>query len=472
MDALRRILPATTGRAVDARALGAFVTHDDEVAARLEGYVNLFFTRFDGRIAGGERALRVAGGQVAALVVLLDAVARLVDGRLPPTAAGLLWSDALATGVAARALAQVDRSADPDVVFAAGVCAGLGAMLLLIDDAEGQLTWWREVRRARGSRRRAAAERLFEADPRIQAARALDVLGVPEALLDVIAVADPEALAEGWQPAGRVLARALSLVEALGASDSGPALAAWTAATTAEVSMSEEGSWRLIQSVLETTPQAGRALGLPCAPRRDLHALRSRDARPGAVSDPEDLRVLVALQDAVIDGHRRESAALAAAMTERVRTDPITELSTFQIFVGRLDAALADPGQHVAALVTIDVVDFGVLFAHEGLRTSDQVLARIAGTLARTFTDADLLARVGPATFAVAVPGSLRLARIQLERARAAILALRVPGRDGPVAVDIDVGVLDLRDLPASARAETVVEAGRRSVREPHARTA
>lgn len=470
MEALRRILPACTGRAVDARALGAFVTRDDELASRLEGYVNLFFTRFDGRITGGERALRVAGGQVAALVALMDATSRLVETRFPPTIAGLLWADAIATGTAARALAEVDRSADPDVVFAAGVCTGLGPMLLLLDDAEAQLAWWRQVRRSRGTRRVAAVDRLFDTEPRRRAAAALEALGVPEAFLDLVSVDDPEALADGWKPAGRIVKRALALTEALGAADSGPALATWVAATTAAVAMPVEGAWRLIASVLETAPRAARGLDLPYAPRPVIGALQVRDGRPGEIVELDDLRVLVALQDAVIDGHRREVAALDRMMADRGKVDPVTDLPSFQVFVDHLDASLADPGHDLAALVTFDIVDFGMLFAHEGVRTSDALLGRMAATLSRVFDGGAVVTRCGPATFSVAVPGSVRLARVQLERARSAIHELRVPGRDGAIAIDIDVGLLDLRDLPTTARAEMVIEAGRRSVEPPSVR--
>ena len=236
--------------------------------------------------------------------------------------------------------------------------------------------------------------------------------------------------------------------------------------------MPAEGAWRLIQSVLETAPRAARGLDLPCSPRPGLSTLRTRDGRPGEIVEVDDLRVLVALQDAVIDGHRRDAAALDKAMVERLQVDPVTELQAFQVFVERLDTELADPGHDLAALITIDVVDFGMLFAHEGVRTADRVLNRIGGSLTRTFDGGALLSRCGPATFSIAVPGSVRLARVQLERARSAIHELRVPGRDGSVSVDIDVGLLDLRDLPTSARAEMVIEAGRRSVPAPSVRSA
>jgi GGDEF domain-containing protein/HD-like signal output (HDOD) protein len=463
MDTLRHILPACAGRAVDARRLGDLIRQDDALAARLEGYVNLFFTRFEGRIAGGERALRVCGGQVGALLALVDAVVQSMEGHHGTRAAGLLWADALSRGCAARALAQVDRSADPDLCFALGVTRSLGALRALAGDPDRQLRWWRTVRRARGMRRRSAEEAVVGPDPMKAVRPVLADWGLPEVLIQVLEADQPTAVEAPWQETARILGQADALVEALGAVDAGVALQIWVEQAGTTPGIPATGAWTLVQDVLETVPAAARALSVPCSPWPSLAELRGRHVRLEPVGLQDELAILVDLQATALDAARRARRTAEDALVDRLRVDPVTDLPTLQVFSARLAAALADPGTDIGALAAIRLEDFGATFAREGLRTTDRLLARVAEALDRTFPEAELITRISGATFVVAVPGAPRMARIQVERARVALARLTVPGVDGPVGIRPRLGLLDLSDLPLDVPAEALLEAARRT---------
>lgn len=464
MDLLRQILPACVGRAVDARALRDLLDSDRVLDGRLQGYVNLFFTRFDGRIDGGERALGVAGGQVGALVALLHAVANQLDGRHGPQAAAVFWHDALITGCAARALAEVDRAADPDLALTVATCRGLAPAVHLVDDAGAQLAWWRSIRRARGLRRKAASEPLLGTDPELAVVHLLDELGVPDTLLDLIAGDTPDALPENWLRVHEVARLASELTEAVTAADAGPALQGWVTRAAAAAGVSPGGAWNLVRSVVETAPRAAHALGLPVHTGPDLDALRQRRGRIERVDDPGDLAVLANLQVAALAQASARIQALEEALTTRQRTDPVTDLPSLQSLCARLSTELADPACEIRTMAVLDLVDFGTLFARFGIRATDRVLARVAQALDRVFPEADLLGRTGPATFVVALPDAERMTHLRLDRARAVITeAVREALPNAP-RLRVDVGVLDLSDIPLEVRAEALVEAARRTL--------
>lgn len=464
MDPLRKILPACVGRAVDARALRDLLDGDDVLDRRLQAYVNLFFTRFDGRIDGGARALSVAGGQVGALVALLHAVAGYLEDHHSRQAASLLWNDALATGCAARALAEVDRAADPDLAFAVATCRGLAPAIQLMDDPAGQLTWWRSVRRARGLRRKAAAEPLMGTDPELAVVHVLDELGVPDTLLDLIAGDTPEALPEGWLRVHEVSLLAAELAEALGSADAGPALQGWVTRAAAAAGVSPGGAWELVEAVVDTTPRIARALELPELAAPDLSTLRHLKGRIERIEEASDLAILANLQAAALEACEARIGALEEALTTRQLTDPVTDLPNLQTLCSRLASELSDPACEVRTLAILDIVDFGTLFARFGIRATDRLLARIARSLDRVFPETDLLGRTGPATFVVALPDSERMTHLRLDRARAAIADTIHQALPGAARPQIDVGVLDLADIPLDIRSEALVEAARRTL--------
>ena len=121
----------------------------------------------------------------------------------------------------------------------------------------------------------------------------------------------------------------------------------------------------------------------------------------------------------------------------------------------------------MGALACVDVQDLGGMFAEEGLRTTDELLGRVAGVLDRAFADSELIARCGPGTFVIALPGSAKDARVQLERARSGLSRVAVAGRRGPLRVRVDTSVVDLSDLPMDVTAEAIIEAARQSLWAP-----
>jgi GGDEF domain-containing protein len=463
MEALRAIFPAASGRPVDPCTLDEVVHATPGFANRLEGYANLFFTRFEGRIRGGDRALQVTGPQVGALIGALHAALESLRGRLPGRVAAMLGADALARACAARALAEVDRSANPDVAFAVSFCLDLGVWATLDQDASAQIRWWRQVRRARGARRRANAETVLGVDPKAESARMMQEIGLPANLVEVIA-APAHTLPAADRALGRIVARADALGEALAAVDSGPALAAWVADCATWPQIPAEGAWRLIADVMQVAPRAAQAFSMPFQPWGELTWLATRQGRLEVVEEAAELGILVDLQGEALRAAEHDRQRMEEQVVARLAVDPATDLPTLSTLVTRLSATLLDPSAPVGALVCVDVRDFGTLFAREGLRASDRVLARVARTLGQVFREASLMGRCGPATFVVVVPGSARMARVLAERARVALARLEVPGREAPLPLKVDVGVLDLDDLPRGLRAEAVLEAARRTL--------
>jgi len=463
MEALRAILPAASGRPVDSRSLEALIQGSPTLTSRLEGYANLYFTQYGARIHGGERALQVVGSQAGALLGAMDAALEQLRGRLPARVAGMIGADALLRACAARTLAEVDRSAQPDVAFVLSFCTELGAWSTLSQDPAAQIRWWRQVRRARGTRRRANAEVVLGIDPRAESARMMKEIGLPDDLCALISGAPHEAPA-AERPLARVIARAEALGEALGAVDSGPALAAWVAECGVWPQLPAEGAWRLVAEVLTQAQRAASALGVAFQAPGELTWLATRRGRLEVVEEASELGILVDLQAEALRAAQAERDDMEAQVAQRLAVDPVTDLPILSSFVSRLSTIMLDPSAPIGALVCVDVQDFGTIFAREGIRASDRILRKVALVLDQVFREAELMTRIGPATFLVAIPASARMARIQAERARVTLSRIEVTGRETPMSLKVDVGVLDLDDLPRGLRAEAIIEASRRTL--------
>lgn len=457
---LRRVLPATIGRAVDARAVEELVRTDPVLARRLERYADTFYTRFDGRIGGGLRALHVTGGRVAALLALIEPVIGETRDSLTGTAAGLIWADALGAALTARLLAEVDRSADPDLAFAVTLLSEIGTARLLDGDAEGRLLWWRTVRQVHGEAREAGMLTVFGAPPCAEAARVALEVGAPEELAEAMLATAAEPADEGWSEITRLGELGRALVAALGCSTPCAALHGWVSDQVQSGRLPVDGAWSLVDAVIDGLPGLAAVFELPVTPFPPAAHLRARADQPG-VSDIAELRILAALQEDVITHLRAQATRLEVAMTARLRTDPVTDLLSFQAFVARLEDALSEPDASTTHLVAVDVEDLGELFVVGGLRTTDRLLRRVAVTLHRTFPEAALITRCGPGTFLVACPGDPRRIRLQLERTRAALRTLEQGGRGGSVRLDVRTSALRLADLPREAPVELAIERAR-----------
>lgn len=447
---LHRVLPAASGQAVDARLLNQHIVENSAVESLLVDWANAWYTRFDGTVEGREQALRLVGGQVGALLCLTVPLVEHLRGGLDDPAASLLFGDAVATATAARLLAEVNREVDPDLASLIALLRALGPALALMNDAEAQLRWWRDVRRAWGPQRAEASQALFGADPAVVVGTWALEQGASASLAAAIVDVDRDAAGPVFAKVLPIVEGAVSLVEALGAVDSGAALNAWVGAAP----LSTNGAWSLVDEVLETAPSVATLLALPCVTRQDRHTLCRRGGSIHRVQEPAELELLALLQAQLIHALRAQATRMSIAMRERLRVDPVTELPTFQAFIEDLTKDLEDPDEAPQAMITFDLSEFGDRVADEGVQATDALLRQVSKALVRVVPDGRIT-RCGPATFVLAIPQGGRRARFTADRIHDVI---------DPIAGTPRISVIDVPRAIGGQSAERLVERARRSL--------
>lgn len=175
----------------------------------------------------------------------------------------------------------------------------------------------------------------------------------------------------------------------------------------------------------------------------------------GAVAD---------LAAVAIRQERLENALIERSdYTDRLaHTDPLTGLANRRTFDQMLELELARASRTGSAvsLVMFDVDGFGAINAEDGGQAGDDVLRKVASTLADEVRLVDTVARVGTDEFAVIAPGEG--GAILARRVQDAVAALRMEnGRQ----VSVSAGVARLPEDGAtsselSAAAEAALTAG------------
>lgn len=132
----------------------------------------------------------------------------------------------------------------------------------------------------------------------------------------------------------------------------------------------------------------------------------------------------------------------SAAAPEDAATDPLTGLGTKAYFLRSAAESLAHVKRHggTLTLMRVDVDGFNQLFIKHGRSAADQVLAKVGQCLGDQLRDADRVARIGLAKFAVLLQGDgLDGARHLAER-----ICKQVTETDFNIqgqAINLDVGI-------------------------------
>lgn len=187
----------------------------------------------------------------------------------------------------------------------------------------------------------------------------------------------------------------------------------------------------------------GEILGVLC-----LASAAPRAFDPSAVAFCE---VLAQQGAQAILQHRtlEQLRALAAS-------DGLTGLANRRVFFERLEAEILRSRryEHGLALLLLDVDHFKKINDRFGHPAGDEVLRRVARTLAGLARETDLVARYGGEEFAVLLPSTDEAGgRHVAERARSGVAELVITWEEHPVAVRVSVGVTALEGEEDTAEA-------------------
>ena len=139
--------------------------------------------------------------------------------------------------------------------------------------------------------------------------------------------------------------------------------------------------------------------------------------------------------------HQRQS--LEEELQRRALTDPLTGLANRTLFSDRLEHALAQRDQRVAALF-LDLDDFKTVNDTHGHQAGDELLIGIADVLRRTVRPEDTVARLGGDEFAILIDRNATegMARSLADRLRGALrVPVRVAGRDRAIGASIGISL-------------------------------
>ena len=183
--------------------------------------------------------------------------------------------------------------------------------------------------------------------------------------------------------------------------------------------------------------------------------------------DPAETQVLLGavgdIAAAVIRQARVEQLLVERSdWLERVaHTDPLTGLANRRTFDRMLELELLRSARQTTpmSLALVDIDGLATITEREGGEVGDDVLRRVASTLADTVRLVDTIARFGPDEFAVLAPGAA--GAIVARRIRDAVAAIDPPGG---TTVSVSVGVA--RFPEDGTTAEGLIEAAEGALRE------
>lgn len=134
--------------------------------------------------------------------------------------------------------------------------------------------------------------------------------------------------------------------------------------------------------------------------------------------------------------------AVEAQLRHRALHDPLTQLPNQELFVERVEQALADGGRGDTAVLFVDLDDFKPINDRLGHATGDQVLAAVAQRLRSCMRTADVAGRLGGDEFGVLIEG-LGSRETALQAAERLLTALSAPVVVGgrPVRISPSIGV-------------------------------
>lgn len=159
------------------------------------------------------------------------------------------------------------------------------------------------------------------------------------------------------------------------------------------------------------------------------------------------------LTTSVVATLRRHADALAGALYDQARNDPLTGLANRRSFDEFLDRQITGRARTGTALslLTLDIDHFKKINDASGHPAGDVVLSSLAKVLTSQVRSGDLVARVGGEEFAVLLPScTTDQAR---RRAEALRVAVADTSRDWDDPITVSVGVATIPDHAGSASA-------------------
>ncbi len=145
----------------------------------------------------------------------------------------------------------------------------------------------------------------------------------------------------------------------------------------------------------------------------------------------------------MVDINQRLHAA-QAALERQANTDALTGLMNRRALMARLDEELDHPADSVTSLgvCIVDIDHFKRINDTYGHLVGDEVLRRVAATLASVCRASEALGRYGGEEFLYVLPGADRhAAECAAERLRAAVAATSITTGNHTLAVTVSVGV-------------------------------
>jgi diguanylate cyclase (GGDEF)-like protein len=161
----------------------------------------------------------------------------------------------------------------------------------------------------------------------------------------------------------------------------------------------------------------------------------------------------------------RELEQSRVRLAELANTDPLTKLKNRRSFQehGAHHLGMARRYKIDLSLLLLDIDHFKNINDRHGHQTGDQVLIKVADSLAEQVRVVDIVARIGGEEFAILLPATNRLgAAVLAERIRAAIEQAEFPADGKALAVTVSVGIASLAAEPVDSIDELLAIADKR----------
>jgi diguanylate cyclase (GGDEF)-like protein len=201
----------------------------------------------------------------------------------------------------------------------------------------------------------------------------------------------------------------------------------------------------------------------------------------GRVASPDERRATMQLLSAAAERQRAFFATRAAeqAATATPSTDESTTVRTFDpndptidgvtglATAADFESAVENYDSDEATLVVVDLDDFSPMADEYGEDITNAVLREIADRLVSSCRRDDLIARIGPDTFAVLFADATRSVGLHVAKRLLDTIALPLPVAGGPefvtatVALAHQFGLVDMEELLESA--DEAVASGKRA---------
>lgn len=429
-EVLRRILAAVRNPDVSTRELGMMLPSEPGLVERLFRYIELYYAWIGTEHRDPVRATTLLGPKVIGPVVIQHMLVTSVDPEVfPQRMMSAYWTATVWRASAARALAGHLADSHQDEAFSLGFGLEYGSLPLM--ERTGQfLRWVREVHATVGVERRERELQLLRESHEQSMVRTGQAWGIPKDYLYMIAVHAqpidkvPKERRELWA----AVSWADRLVQAMTSSASSVHLERWANEVHAELALSLNDAWGIIEGVLAKSKAVADMLGVEIGEQPTLEILRGRDGQTPETMDREALLALVVLLEEDNQRLQKERDAARQDVVDLRSTDAITRTPSHEAFMRALerDLDVARRAEKPLVLLWVNIDDFISVNVHAGYEGGNKVLERVADLLTKALRQRDRVGRVGAGDFAVLLNSDERGGHLVAERVRAGVEAARI----------------------------------------------